>query len=301
MPRASQLVFWGVTGLFIGSFLNVAIHRLPQEGGSVSSPRRSQCPNCKRVLTWRENIPVLSWVIQGGRCVGCKWSIPWRYPLVEILTAGLWLLAAWVTPSEQWDMLLVRLLVLSGLVVATFVDFAHFEIPDQVSIGGMLAAPILSVLVPRLHADTLVAQMFSHAPGVDRIGALIGCLAGMLVGGGALLFIGWLGKRLFGRDAMGLGDVKLLAGAGGFLGPGGVGFALVLASLFASLAGLSNMLRILLVSRARARSRAAPKSFARSLASARVAGRYIPFGPYLALGIGIVLLYWNDVRSWIRM
>ena len=114
-----------------------------------------------------------------------------------------------------------------------------------------------------------------------------------------MLFIGWLGKLAFGRDAMGLGDVKLLAAAGGFVGPLAVLAALVLGSLFASVAGIANMVRMLCISRRRVRSRGARKSWTRSLASARIAGRYLPFGPYLALGIGIVLLYWNDVKGWL--
>jgi prepilin signal peptidase PulO-like enzyme (type II secretory pathway) len=102
---------------------------------------------------------------------------------------------------------------------------------------------------------------------------------------------------MFRRDAMGLGDVKLLAAAGGFIGPGGALMALVLGSLVASLAGVANVARFFWISRARARSRLSSRSIGRSLASARIAGRYLPFGPYLALGIGIVLLAWNHVLS----
>jgi leader peptidase (prepilin peptidase)/N-methyltransferase len=246
-------------------------------------------------------VPVLSWLVQLGRCRGCGWSIPWRYPLVELCTALLWLLVAVSTPQEQWAVLLVRLLVVSGLVVATAVDFAIFEIPDEVSIGGMLLAPLLSFAVPALHADTWVAQAVSEGPGVDRAGALAGCLAGMAVGGGVLWAIGWVGKRAFRRDAMGLGDVKLLAGAGGFIGPGGVLLALVLASLVASVAGVGNILRFLALSRLRSRARGTRKPWASSLRSARIAGRYVPFGPYLALGIVVVLLYWKEVEPWFRL
>lgn len=299
VPRELMLAWWSIMGLFVGSFLNVAIHRLPRDGMSVSKPRRSVCPSCDRSLTWRENIPVLSWLIQLGRCRGCGWRIPWRYPAVELLTAGLWLAAALATPDGDWALLGVRVLVLSGLVVATAVDFAIFEIPDEISIGGMILAPVLSLAVPALHADTVVALTFSEGSAVvDRGGALVGCVAGMIVGGGILMMIGWLGKLVYGRDAMGFGDVKLLCGAGGFVGPGGVGVALVVASLVASLAGVGNILRFLMISRARVRQRGSRRSFKRSLASARVAGRYVPFGPYLALGIGIALLYWNHVERW---
>jgi prepilin signal peptidase PulO-like enzyme (type II secretory pathway) len=122
----------------------------------------------------------------------------------------------------------------------------------------------------------------------------------MVVGGGILWVIGWVGSRIYGRDAMGLGDVKLLAAGGGFLGPGGVLWALMVASLVASVFGVLNLLRYLWILRSRARSRGRSVGFGKSLHVARVAGRYVPFGPYLALGIGIVLLYWNDVSGLLR-
>ena len=298
LPRELQLVWWTVVGLFVGSFLNVAIHRLPREGMSVSYPRRSQCPSCARSLTWKENVPLLSWLVQRGRCRGCGWRIPWRYPLVELLTACLWLLVAWLTPPEATALLVVRLTVVSGLIVATFVDWACFEIPDEVSLGGLALAPLASLLVPRLHESTRLAQLLGEQGWGARGGALAGSLAGILVGGGVLLAIGWLGKLVYKRDAMGLGDVKLLAAGGGFVGPGGALAALMIAALLASIAGLGNMLRFLVIARVRARRRGSLRSFASSVRTARVAGRYLPFGPYLALGIGIVLLAWNHVSRW---
>ncbi len=304
LERAPELAAWAVLGLFVGSFLNVCIFRLPRPGMSIWSPRRSLCPACGRQLTWAENVPLVSWALQRGLCRGCQAPISWRYPLVEALTALLWLWTAAVSPAGDWVLLLIRLLVVSGLIVATFVDFEFFEIPDEVSIGGMLLAPILSLAVPRLHDTGWVARRFSEAAalsagGVDRLGALSGCLFGMAAGGGLLLAIGWAGKRIWGREAMGLGDVKLLAAGGGFVGPEGALAALLAAALLASLAGIANMLRFFLLSRARARSRGVSRPLSRSLATARVAGRYLPFGPYLALGIGIALLHWNHVKRWL--
>jgi leader peptidase (prepilin peptidase) / N-methyltransferase len=302
LPREMLLVWWGTLGLFVGSFLNVAVYRLPKPGMSVWSPRRSHCPWCDRQLTWSENVPVLSWVLQGGRCRGCRGRISLRYPLVELLTAAVWTWAAWWTPEGDWALLLIRLVVLSGLLVATFVDFDCFEIPDEVSVGGMLLAPLCALLVPHLHDWTSVARAFSQSEavgGVDRVGALVGCLAGMLVGGGSLLLIGWIGKRIWGRDAMGLGDVKLLAAGGGFVGPGGALAALLLASLVASVVGLAVMFGFFARSQLRARARRVSRPWSRSLQTARIAGRYLPFGPYLALGIGIALLHWDHVQRWL--
>ncbi len=299
LPHALQIAWVGTLGLFVGSFLNVCIYRLPREGQSVVKPRRSHCPACGHQITWRENLPILSWLIQRGRCTACAGRIAWRYPFVELLTGLLFGLACWLTPLTSWPLLAIHLLVLSGLVVATFVDFDFFEIPDEVSIGGIVVAPLLAFLVPELHADTWLAQRVSDGAGVDRFGSLVGALAGMGVGGGTLWAIGWLGSKAYGREAMGFGDVKLMTAAGGFLGPGGVGVALILGSLVASVAGLGNIARFACLLGRRDRGRGRRRGLGARLRTARILGRYLPFGPYLALGIGIVLLAWEDVvRLW---
>jgi len=293
LPPPVLAVVWAVFGLFVGSFLNVAIHRYGIEGESVARPRRSRCPSCRTTLTWKENIPLVSWLVQGGRCRTCRWRIPARYPLVEALTGGLWFLVAASTPVAEVGLLLVRTAALSALVVATFVDFDCFEIPDGVSIGGMLAAPVVSLLVPALHADTALALAIEDP--VGPFAALTACLAGMAAGGGVLWVTGWVGGRLLGKEAMGLGDVKLLAAGGGFVGPGGVFYALVIASIVGSIIGLANILRFLCETRRRARRRGRQPRLSRSYRVAHHVGSHLPFGPYLALGIGIVLLYWNHV------
>lgn len=301
LSREAAVVSWSLFGLFVGSFLNVAIHRLPLEGETVSHPRRSRCPACKTTLTWKENVPLVSWILQGGRCRTCKAPISWRYPLVELLTALLWAFVAFRTLPDDLGLCLVHTLVLSGLVVATFVDFACFEIPDEVSIGGMVVAPLASLLVPELHAGSPVAAWVDGAgvEGVSRIGALTTCLLGMLAGGGVLWLIGKGGSALYGRDAMGFGDVKLLAAGGGFVGPGAILVALVIGALVASVVGLLNVLRFYLFLGHRARQRGRRVRIGRRLQVARIAGRYLPFGPYLALGIGIVLVAWKDVARWV--
>jgi leader peptidase (prepilin peptidase) / N-methyltransferase len=301
-------ICWSVLGLFVGSFLNVAIHRFPLEGETISHPKRSRCPSCRTTLTWKENIPLVSWVVQLGRCRTCGWRIPFRYPLVEALTALLWWLAAsrWNDAQGGWTVQLgicaVRTLALSGLVVATFVDFDCFEIPDEVSIGGIVLAPIAVLLLPALHDQTWLALKMTpdHIAPVARSAALTACLAGMAAGGGILWAIGWVGSRIYGRDAMGLGDVKLLAAGGGLIGPGGVLWALMIASLVASVVGVLNLLRFLSLLRSRAHRRRRRVGLGKSLRVARVAGRYVPFGPYLALGIGTVLLYWKDLAGLLR-
>ena len=299
MPPELFYLWIGLGGLFVGSFLNVAIYRYPLEGVSVNDPKRSRCPKCGHQLAWYENLPLVSWLVQLGRCRHCQVRIAWRYPFVEALNAGLWLLAAHLAGGpEAWPLVLVQALVLSGLVVATFVDFDCMEIPDSVSIGGMLVGPLLSFAVPELHAQSWLAHQWGgEAEALTRFGALTASLAGLAAGWGLLFVIGWFGARAFGKEAMGFGDVKLLGAGGAFVGPGGVVMALMVASLLASVAGLGNMGRFFWLIRSRAKRRGTPKSVGRSLAAARLIGRYLPFGPYLAVGIGIALLYWNDVLA----
>ena len=306
IPEELEFLFTiaiGITGLLVGSFLNVAIHRLPLEGETVSKPRRSRCPECRKSLVWYENVPVFSWLIQLGRCRGCGWRIPIRYPIVELTNAGLWLLATWITGFENPGLLVVECVVLSGLLVATCVDFDCFEIPDEVSIGGMILGPIASLAFPALHDATYVARWMTEEAGadggVDRLGALLGSLAGMAVGGGILIAIGWLGSRIYKRDAMGFGDVKLLAAGGAFVGPGGALAAMMIGSVLASVVGLLGMFRFFWISWTRAHRRGNKRGIGRTLQVARIAGRYIPFGPYLGMGIGIVLLAWEDVLQFL--
>jgi len=297
LPPVALEIWWTVFGLFVGSFLNVCIHRYGIEGESVRRPRRSRCPSCRTTLTWRENVPLLSWLRQRGRCRTCGWRIPLRYPLVELTNAAFWFLCIRHYGAGNAPMWIVSSVVLSALLVATVVDVDHFEIPDGVSIGGMIAAPIACLLVPELHADTALARWLAGDAPVDRVASLVGGLGGMAVGGGLLWLMGWLGTKAYGTEAMGFGDVKLLAAGGGFVGPGGALAALLVAAFSASIFGIGNILRFLCLTRSRARERGRRDRWGRSARVARLAGRYLPFGPFLALGIGIVLLHWNHVRA----
>ncbi|HLD88180.1 MAG TPA: prepilin peptidase, partial [Candidatus Omnitrophota bacterium] len=135
-------------GAIIGSFLNVCIVRLPK-GQSIVNPG-SYCPKCLQSIAWYDNIPLLSWLVLTGKCRQCKTVISFRYWLVECLTAS-----AFYGLYRQYGLdwvLLAYLVMVSGFIVAAFVDFAIREIPDEVSVGGMGAGIVLSVLIPRLHA-----------------------------------------------------------------------------------------------------------------------------------------------------
>ena len=136
----------GLLGLITGSFLNAVIHRLPR-GISLLNPRRSFCPGCEKTIPWHENLPVASWILLRGRCSGCAIPISVRYPLVEILTAGLYLLA-W----SRFGLPLapVAWIFLSLLVAATFIDFDHLIIPNEITLGGTAAGLLCAAFLPRL-------------------------------------------------------------------------------------------------------------------------------------------------------
>lgn len=287
----------GAFGLMIGSFLNVAIYRYPYEERTVGHPRRSLCLTCGRQLAWYENLPVFSWVVLLGRCRTCKAPVSWRYPFVELLNMGLWILAAQVAGPERVPLFVVWAVTLSCLVVCTFVDFDHWEIPDEISIPGMWATPVICLLLPELHEHTVLARAFSEGGEVDRFGALLGSLAGVATGWGVLRAMDWIGRKLVGKDAMGWGDAKLLGFGGGLIGPGGAMTALLIASFVGSIVGIANMVRWFFYLRSRSKRRGQGRSLGKLAARGRQFGRYLPFGPYLALGIGFVLLDWNHVAE----
>src|SRR5437660_12093139 len=145
--------FWSVVlfalGCIVGSFLNVCIYRLPL-GQSVVSPP-SHCPHCKYSIPWFLNIPLVTWVYLGGKCRNCGAPISVRYFLVELLT-GLTFLACWESYGFQsWALAVAYCIFLAGLIAATFIDFEHFIIPDEITIGGMIVGFLCSFLVPALH------------------------------------------------------------------------------------------------------------------------------------------------------
>ena len=135
-----------VLGAVVGSFLNACIHRMPR-GVSLNEPRRSFCPGCDRVIPWYENLPLVSWLTLRGKCSGCEWRIPFRYFLVEALTA---LLFAMVWERYGLPLAAVYWVFVSLLVVATFIDFEHFIIPDEITWGGAAAGVVFSALVPEM-------------------------------------------------------------------------------------------------------------------------------------------------------
>ena len=255
------LIFLG--GACVGSFLNVCIHRIPRDE-SVIHPR-SRCPSCRNMIAWYDNIPILSYLLLRGRCRHCGTTISPRYALVEALTAVLFLGIWWIHGATVVTPL--YLLVVSGLILATFVDFEHMIIPDRVSIGGMVAGLVLSAAFPVLH----------HVEG--HLDGLLLSLIGLITGGGSLWLVAVLGKMMFKKDAMGLGDVKLLGAIGAFMGWQSVLFTIMISSLVGSVVGLT----FIVSGRGEWQSR-------------------IPYGPYIALAAVVWMLWgaewWEAYIHW---
>ena len=181
--------FWSavffVLGTLVGSFLNVCIYRMPQGLSIVRPP--SHCPSCGYSIPWYLNMPLITWAWLRGRCANCGAPISFRYFAVELLTGGLFLLSWVVMGRESPGMALVYCLVLSGFLTATFIDFEHFIIPDEITIGGMVAGFLCSFAVPAIQGQE------------QAVLALRDSAIGMAVGGGVLYGVLRGGKLLFGR------------------------------------------------------------------------------------------------------
>lgn len=246
-----------IIGLMLGSFLNVCIYRLPQNE-SIITPR-SYCPECKKPIAWHDNIPVLSYILLRGKCRFCKKAISPRYILVEVLTALLLVLA-----FRQWSLspkFFIYSVLFCGLIVATFVDFKFQIIPDEISYGGMILGLIFSSLYPALHNASLwYWGLFKSA-------------LGLLAGGASIYLIGVLGKIIFKKDAMGGGDVKLMAMIGAFLGVKYAILIFFMAPFFGSAVGIVMKLKYKV--------------------------DIIPYGPYLSLATIVVAFLGEKILKYL--
>lgn len=275
-------------GLIFGSFLNVCIYRLPR-GLSVVAPR-SACPACHAPIAPYDNIPVFSWLILAGKCRHCREPITPRYAVVE-LTCGLLFLLSFLQAGPSVDA--VKGCVLSFLLLGlTFTDAETHLLPDLMTLPGLAIALVLSFfsLVPGpafllfpVHFQDLVTASQSQI----QIGlrSFANSLMGAAIGSGVLYSIAWIYRKLRHVDGMGLGDVKLMAMVGAFLGPALTLFVLCTASL---LGGFFGMFILLTVFRkrfaryhARLGSRAAPRAW--QAAQTTMRALEIPFGVFLCM------------------
>lgn len=201
------LIYAGLLGAAIGSFINVLVARLPA-GESPVRPR-SSCPACGTLIRWFDNIPVLSWLLLRGRCRRCAARIPLEYLLVEVGTAAVWVGIAWFY-GPSWHGLQGAILISLVLAIA-LIDARHYLIPDPLSLGGLVAGLALAPL-----------------PGPPSVlAALLGAVAGFAV----LYAVGLAGEWMFKKPAMGGGDMKMMAMIGAFLGPSGAMLTIFLGAL----------------------------------------------------------------------
>ena len=241
------LVF--VLGAIIGSFLNVCIYRLPKKESIAYPP--SYCPHCKKSILWYDNIPILSYIILMGRCGFCRKRIASRYLIVEVMSATIFLLL-YMAFGIQAKFFIYAALV-SALIVATFIDIRTGEIPDEITLGGLVVGLILSFSFPEIF-DT-----------VSRVTALKTSAIGAIAGGGAILAMAIFGKLIFRKEAMGGGDVKLMAFVGSLLGWKLALLTFFIAPFFGALVGI-------------------PMKLTKG-------NDTIPYGPYLSLGAVIAIFY----------
>jgi leader peptidase (prepilin peptidase)/N-methyltransferase len=212
-PPLLGSAFLVVFGLIVGSFLNVCIYRLPRRESLVWPG--SHCPSCGRAIRWYDNVPVLGFLLLGGRCRDCRAPIGLRYPAVEIATAALVVAELW---AYGWQPLLaVRIAFGCAMIVLFAIDLEHQILPNPVTLPGIFVGLVASVWLP---------------PGVRS------ALIGALVGGGSLWLLSEIWLRLRGVEGLGMGDVKMLAMVGAFLGWEQVIVTLVLSSVTGSLVGV---------------------------------------------------------------
>jgi leader peptidase (prepilin peptidase)/N-methyltransferase len=224
-----------VFGLLIGSFLNVCIYRWPRDL-SVVRPR-SHCTHCEKTIVWYDNLPLLSYVLLGGRCRYCQARISWRYPVVELATGLLWFYWVYtrgVTP------LAAKMCILSALLVGlVFSDLEERILPDEMTLGGAIVGLIFSWFVT---VDDFEGRALLWLLGLriqDRYGSPVEAAIGAVLPAAVLWIGGWVYEKVRHREGLGLGDVKLIAMVGAFLGLRGSLNTLVLGSIAGSIIGFA--------------------------------------------------------------
>ena len=266
-PAVATYVLVFVVGACVGSFLNVCVARWPV-GESVVSPP-SRCPHCGRGVRWHENVPVLGWLMLRGRCAGCANGISPQYPVIELLV-GLGWLAAVLAFGPTLDALRVAVFgtVMAGIALT---DARHYLIPDGFTVFGLLWV---------LGTALAGAWLMHDTPFASPVDALLGAC----VGAGVVAIIGWLGEVALKKEAMGFGDVTLMAVVGAAVGPWR---ALLTVFVGAALAAVLFPLVVIPVGLWRSRRTGTAFELPQ-----------VPFGVFLAPAAVLTLLWGSDLMSW---
>jgi leader peptidase (prepilin peptidase) / N-methyltransferase len=272
LPTPIIAGFAFVFGLIIGSFLNVCILRIPG-GKSIVLPA-SACMKCGKEIKPYDNIPVISWLLLGGKCRGCKIPISPMYPLVEFLTGVLFLLS-FLAFGVSVDTL--KWCTFSAiLVVLVFTDYRERILPDVVNYTGFTMGIILSLFTKPTDGTSLwlARKLFDFPPPMPVL-SLLDALVGAAVGSGLLWLVSEAYFKLRGREGMGLGDVKMMLMAGAFLGAKRTLLTILAGSLLGSVLGIA------------------------IIAAKRKDSDYeLPFGTFLGAGALLVVFFGTPVVNW---
>ncbi len=270
------LLFLFALGSAVGSFLNVVIYRLPR-GLSVSEPRRSFCPECEHRIRWYDNVPILSFLMLGRRCRDCGAVISWRYPLVEALTGLLFALiylCQGIQGRAGVGELMIMMMVGCLLIAASAIDLDWFIIPDEISLFGVVGGLLTGLLMPQLHVGAAPYHSFESLTGLWNLDGLLGSAIGALGSGLLVLFVAVVGALVFRREAMGIGDAKLLAMVGAFFG-----WKVALAAFFvAPFVGLAYGIPLLIFRDE----------------------HVMPYGPFLSIGAVVAMLFRAELCSFLE-
>jgi leader peptidase (prepilin peptidase)/N-methyltransferase len=251
-----------LVGACFGSFLNVCISRWP-DGLSVVRPR-SRCPNCGHQITALENIPVFSWIFMRGRCRGCGNPISFQYPLVEIIVGLVWMLSFFyygLTFTAARVAMLITVLI--GIAIT---DMKRYLIPDGFTVFGIIWVMVTAII------SLFIGDGEPFAGAYDA-------LLGACVGAGAIAIAGWLGEVALKKEAMGFGDVTLMAMVGGAVGPDRALITIFLGALIGAVVFLAIVYPISYMRARRTNSEFDPP--------------LVPFGVFLAPA-AVVALFWGD-------
>jgi len=265
-------VFAALFGLVIGSFLNVCIVRIP-EGKSIVMPA-SACPKCGAAIKPWDNIPVVSWLLLGGKCRGCKQPISWMYPAVELLTGGLflgcYLAFGLTTEALKWAIFSAL------LVVLVFTDMRERILPNVINYSGFAAGLLLSLVTKPSDGVALwIANRVFDFPPPAPVISLADALLGAAFGSGLLWLVAELYFRLRKREGMGLGDVKMMLMAGAFLGLKRTLLTILAGSVLGTVLGLAFM-----------------------LAKRKQSDYELPFGTFLGMAAVLVMFFGTPLLNW---
>ena len=267
-------LFYALIGMVIGSFLNVCIYRIPR-GESVAFPR-SRCPHCEHPIRPYDNIPVLSYLLLRGKCRSCGRPISVQYPLVELLSglAFYYCGAVWEFTSPTY----VNSLFLSVIIILVFIDYHHQILPNILTLPGIIAGILLSPLqTTTVYADRLSWNACSLF-GAENVQGMIpwaGSVLGAVIGGGTLFIVAFTYELIRRKQGLGMGDVKMIAMVGAFLG-----WRLTILTIFAG-SFLGSILGVLLI-----------LSRKMNFQSKLAFGVFLGIGAVFSLFFGLPLIHW---------